>query len=115
MLFPHHTIAMTLARSTLVCTQTTPYYHCIGRCVRRAFLCGVDEVTGRCFEHRRGWIVERLTLLSSVFAIDVCAYTVMSNHYHLVLKVNTKQVEHWSVDEVLDYCWALHYGKSHLA
>jgi len=59
---------MTLPRCALVSVQSTPYYRCIGRCVRRAFLCGEDVYTGRNFEHWRSWIVERLALLSSVFA-----------------------------------------------
>jgi len=92
---------MTLPRSALVSVQSTPYYHCIGRCVRRAFLCGEDAYTGRGFEHRRGWIVERLALLSSVFAIDVAAYAVMSNHYHVILRINADLASSWSVDEVL--------------
>ena len=92
---------MTLPRSSLVSLSSTPYYHCIGRCVRRAFLCGLDQYSGRSFEHRRGWIVERLALLSSVFALDVAAYAVMSNHYHVVVRVDPDQVASWSVDEVL--------------
>jgi len=60
---------MTLPRSALVSVQSTPYYHCIGRCVRLAFLCGEDIYTGRSFEHWRDWIVERQALLWSVFAI----------------------------------------------
>ncbi|MCK0538880.1 hypothetical protein MU846_14315 [Alcanivorax sp. CY1518] len=51
---------MARPRSQQVSLDTTAYYHCIGRCVRRAFLCGEDALTGRSFEHRRAWMVERL-------------------------------------------------------
>jgi REP element-mobilizing transposase RayT len=98
--------AMTLPRSALVSLESTPYYHCVGRCVRRAFLCGVDAYSGRSFAHRRGWIVERLAELSSVFAMDVASYAVMSNHYHVILKINTDQATAWSMDEVLQR-WCL--------
>ncbi|MCE9687172.1 transposase [Shewanella sp. AS16] len=79
---------MTTARRQLIDAESTPFYHVINRCVRRAFLCGEDVLTGRSYEHRRGWIVDKIRRLSSVFCIDVCAYAVMSNHYHLVLKID---------------------------
>jgi REP element-mobilizing transposase RayT len=99
---------MTQARSTQVSLQDTEYYHCISRCVRRAFLCGEDKYSGKNFEHRRVWLVERIRLLSQVFAIDVCAYAIMSNHYHLVLHVNTASAESWSDEEVAQRWIALY-------
>ena len=59
---------MTQARSSLVSIGDTPWYHCINRCVRRAFLCGEDHASGQNYEHRRGWIVERIQQLAGIFA-----------------------------------------------
>jgi REP element-mobilizing transposase RayT len=78
----------------------TPYYHCISRCVRRAFLCGKDKFSGKSFEHRRQWMVERLQFLTSIFTIDTCAYAIMSNHYHLVLHVNELESSELTDEEV---------------
>jgi hypothetical protein len=39
--------------------------------VRRAFLCGQDKVSGQNYEHRRGWVEDRLLSLATVFAIDI--------------------------------------------
>ncbi len=101
---------MTRPRKALISLADTPYYHIISRCVRRAFLCGVDDYSGRSYEHRRQWVVDRIRLLSSLFAIDVCAYTVMSNHYHLVLKLCPEQVEGLNDDDVMDRWCALFKG-----
>lgn len=91
---------MALPRNVLVNPSLTSYYHCITRCVRRAFLCGWDPLTRRNFDHRKAWVVERLKVLSDVFAIDVCAYSVMSNHLHLLLRLATERAERWSDSEV---------------
>ena len=94
-------IAMTRARTTLVSPADTRWYHCVSRCVRQAFLCGTDKSSGRNFDHRRTWVTDRLLELSSLFAIDVAAYAVMSNHYHLVLHLAPERADAWSDDEVL--------------
>jgi len=93
---------MTTARETQISLETTPYYHCVARCVRRAFLCGKDEFSGRSFEHRKDWIVDRIKEISSAFAVDVCAYAVMSNHYHVVLRVDADAANAWTGQEVIE-------------
>ncbi len=101
---------MTRPRKALISLADTPYYHITSRCVRRAFLCGVDHYSGKNYEHRRQWVVDRIRLLSSLFAIDVCAYAVMNNHYHLVLKIYSEQTEEISDDDVMDRWCALFKG-----
>ena len=93
---------MTRPRSTLVSVSDTPYYHCIGRCVRRAFLCGKDPASGKSFEHRKQRILERLALLTEVFAIDLCAYALMSNHYHLVVRLAPTRAAVWSDRDIIE-------------
>jgi REP element-mobilizing transposase RayT len=79
---------MTLPRKQLICTESTPYYHVTSRCVRRAFICGYDKYAQRSYEHRKPWVVDKAKQLAGIFTIDICAYAIMSNHYHLVLHVN---------------------------
>jgi len=93
---------MTQARSQQVSLEDTPYYHCISRCVRRAFLCGEDHVTGENYEHRKTWVVEKLKELNEVFAIDICAFAIMSNHYHVILHIDADSAKNWDQDKVIE-------------
>ena len=93
---------MPTPRYRLVSLDDTPYYHCISRCVRRAFLCGTDHTTGYNFEHRRQWIVDRIKLLCTIFSVDLCAYAVMSNHYHIVVRIDAEATKTWSDQEVAE-------------
>lgn len=87
-------------RSQLVVPGAAGSYHCVSRCVRRAFLCGQDPLTGRSFEHRKDWIEARLLELAEVFSISVLAYAVMSNHVHAVLRLDPSRLAAWSDAEV---------------
>ena len=88
-------------RSQQISLCSTPYYHCVSRCVRRAFLCGEDSHTGQSYEHRRNWVEERLLTLAKVFAIDVCAFAVMNNHVHSVLYIDENTAKLWTIEEIL--------------
>jgi REP element-mobilizing transposase RayT len=93
---------MGYARKALVSLNDTPYYHCVARCVRRAWLWGVDEYAGRDYSHRKEWVLERLALLTSIFAIEVCAFAVMSNHYHLVLFVDPMRAKALTREQIVE-------------
>jgi REP element-mobilizing transposase RayT len=101
---------MTTSRAQQMSLSDTPYYHIMSRCVRRAFLCGTDDRTGQCFEHRRQWLEDRIRLLSTIFSIDICSYAVMNNHYHIVLKIDSETATVWSFDEVIQRWLCLHKG-----
>jgi len=93
-----------------VSLEATSYYHCYVRCVRRAFLCGEDSVSGVNYDHRKQWLVSRIRFLSYVYAIDVCAYAVMSNHYHVVLHIDRDRALSWSKKEVCERWMQLYKG-----
>ena len=82
-------------------------YHCINRCVRRAFLCGDDPVTGKNFDHRKDWIQGRLEFLAGRMGIDVLGFAVLSNHIHVVLRTRPDVVKEWSDEEVARRWWNL--------
>ncbi|HBR99140.1 MAG TPA: transposase [Gammaproteobacteria bacterium] len=92
---------MPTPRSQLISLDDTPWYHCISRCVRRAWLCGFDKETGTDYEYRREWIVDRLELLSHAFSIEIAAFAVMSNHHHVVLRVDAESPKQWSLEETV--------------
>ena len=99
-----HSVSMSYPRRLLVPPDCAGTYHCMSRCVRRAFLCGEDPVTGQSFEHRKAWLERRIVELGNLFAVAVHAYAVMSNHLHVVLAVDPGATANWS-DEVVASRW----------
>jgi REP element-mobilizing transposase RayT len=101
-----------MPRKALVSVDTTPSYHVVSRCVRRTFLFGV--VDNKDFSHRRDAIVERLSELTQLFCIDIAAYAIMSNHYHLVVRIQKQRALDLSVTDVIKR-WSALYSLPFLA
>ena len=58
---------MTTPRHLLVDPENECDYHLVSRCVRRAFLCGVDDLPGRDCSHRRALLLDRMKQLAPCF------------------------------------------------
>lgn len=93
---------MTYPRAHTVNPDVSGTYLCTSRCVRRAWLCGEDSLSGRSYAHRKAWIEARLVELSTIFAVSLASYAVMSNHYHAVLTTHPEVVPTWSDEEVAE-------------
>jgi hypothetical protein len=89
------------ARRKLLGGERQAVFHCWNRCVRRAFLCGRDALTGRDYSHRRDWILVRQEQLAGLFAIDIEFHAELSNHLHLVLRTLPRVAKRWSAEEVV--------------
>lgn len=92
------------ARQSSIDPHQIQIVHIWNRCVRRAYLCGQDPLTGRDFEHRRQWARDRLEHLASVFAIDCITFSIMSNHTHQILRSRPDIVGQWD-DETVARRW----------
>ena len=89
-------------RYAQISSGETPYVHVVSRTVRRSFLCGKDKYSGKNFNHRRQWLEDEMLRLAGVFALEICAYAIMSNHYHIALHINVAEAKQWTHDEVIE-------------
>ena len=74
--------------------------HVYNRCVRRAFICGYDPISGNDYSHRKEWLQQRMEYLIGIFAFDIATFAIMSNHFHCVLRSRPDIVATWSDEEV---------------
>lgn len=100
---------MTVARS-IVLSDKESVYHCISRCVRRAFLYGFDSVTSKDYDHRKQWIKNRLMLLVKIFTIEVLQYAIMDNHTHTMVRTRPDILNNLDDKEII-LRWLLLYPK----
>jgi REP element-mobilizing transposase RayT len=96
------------ARRQIVDGSQVGIYHCVARCVRRAFLCGDDRFSGKNFDHRKAWLQERMKGLAGIMAVDVLGFPVMSDHIQLLLRIWPGIVASWSDEEVARRWWQQH-------
>lgn len=97
-------------RKSQIAVESTPYYHCLSRCVRRAFLCGEDHFTGRSLEHRRTFIESELLRLGQVFFLELVSYSVMSNHFHVILFIDQVEQRAAGAKDIVSRWHQLHHG-----
>lgn len=74
--------------------------HVMNRVVRQYFLLGKDPVSGKNFNHRKQWMEMKLQSLAAYFAIDILGYTILDNHFHLILRSRPDVVSTWADTEV---------------
>ena len=94
-------------RSDVIHPNEIQLLHCVNRCVRRGFLCGNDDHSGRNYDHRRLWIRRRLEFLAGIFGVDVLSFAVLSNHFHVVVRTRPDVVAKWSDEETAQRWWNL--------
>src|SRR5271156_906900 len=86
---------MTIARAHLVDPSVSRWYHCVARCVRRAFLLGEGA------SDRKVWIETRLRVLAEIFSVSVGGFSVLDDHLHLLLRLDPALAQGWSDEEVV--------------
>ena len=89
-----------LARAEVFAADEVAVMHVVSRVVRRCFLLGDDPVTGKNYDHRKRWIEEELERLASGFGIDLLGFSILSNHFHLILRSRPDVVATWDDTEV---------------
>jgi len=86
---------VTIARAHLVDPSVTRWYHCVTRCVRRAFLLGEG------MHDRKGWIEHRLEELAEIFAVAIAGFAILDNHLHLLVRLDPDVAQGWSDEDVV--------------
>ena len=103
---------MTYPRAHLIDPDNDATYHLYTRCVRRAWLCGVDPQSGNSYEHRKDWLEERILKMAGAFSISLFSYAIMSNHYHTVIRSHPKAPLEWSDEEVAERWFQASYSNN---
>ncbi len=87
-------------RKSLINPDEVTIAHTVAKTARNLFLLGEDLVTGTQNSHRKDWIVDIMEFQSSLMAIDLFGYSLLSNHIHQILRSRPDAVKQWDDLEV---------------
>ena len=96
---------MPRSRIIIPAVTSSSYYHCVSRVVDRNF---VFEV------HERDVFRKILRQVEAFSGVRVLTWTILSNHFHVLLEVPPRPLEALSDEEILARCGALYPAKSML-
>lgn len=89
-----------LNRSEQLNPEAVETVHVYNRVVRRCFLMGVDEATGKNYDHRKDWMETLIVWQAKHFAIDLLGFSILSNHFHQILRSRPDAAATWDAAEV---------------
>ena len=87
-------------RGSLIKPNEITIAHTVAKTARNLFLLGEDLVTKTRNSHRKDWILDILEFQSSLMAIDLMSFSLMSNHIHQILRSRPDAVKQWTDLEV---------------
>jgi hypothetical protein len=89
-----------LARAEVFAADEVAILHVMNRTVRKCYLLGDDPLTGKNYDHRKAWMEDELQHLALYFGCDLLCYSILSNHFHLILRSRPDVVATWDDAEV---------------
>lgn len=97
------------ARKNLILENEVSTYLVTTRCVRKFYLCGKDEASGRDYDHRKEWMVSRIKyVVENCFFVDLLCFAIMSNHYHMVVRIRPDLAPNATDEEIIGRWWKLY-------
>jgi len=87
-------------RGSLIKPDEITIVHTVAKTVRNLFLLGGDLATQTHNAHRKDWILDIMEFQSSLMAIDLLGFSLMSNHIHQILRSRPDVVKKWDNLEV---------------
>ena len=102
-----------LAREEVFSPDEIACVHVMNRAVRQCYLMGDDPISGKNFDHRKVWMEQKLELHAANFGIDLLGDSILSNHFHLVLRSRPDVVATWDDTEVARRWWNLCPKRKH--